>query len=341
MTSKMHVGVVGCGNWGTTLAHLLSQSCENVLLWGRDSELIKTIQKTRKNLNYTGELQLSTHIQPTDSLSHISSCTLIFIVVPSHSFRSIAYELGNYVRGNQILVSATKGIEQKTYKFMSEILREETCVRKIGAFSGPNIANEIIAKQPAASVIASKYEEVIEIVWQALSSEYFKVYGSHDVQGVETAGALKNIIAIACGLAEGLNLENNTKSFILTRGLREILKFGCFLGASSETFLGLAGVGDLVTTCFSQHSRNHRFGKLLAQGKNFDEAMKQIGMVVEGAHTIKAVYEVLEKFKLKMPITSALYNIIYDRQNVSNVIQDLMSIRPKYEEEGFTHGFSI
>ncbi|MBI2027156.1 MAG: NAD(P)H-dependent glycerol-3-phosphate dehydrogenase [Deltaproteobacteria bacterium] len=312
-----------------------NKKSDHVYLWGRDSSLVESINRTRKNKIYTGDLILTANIRVTNSLKEMSEqCFIMFIVLPSTSFREVIYELGSFVRGNQMIVSATKGIEQQTYKFMSQILREETCVKKMGVLSGPNIANEIIQEQPSAAIIASKYEEVIESVWQLLNSSHFKVYGSNDVQGVETAGALKNIIAIACGLADGLGLENNTKSFILTRGLAEILRYGSFFGARSETFLGLAGVGDLVTTCFSHHSRNHRFGRLLAEGKSMEEAVKCIGMVVEGVNTIKAVHEVSQKFKMRMPITNGLYEILFCKLEVSQVMSDLMSARMKYEEEG-------
>jgi glycerol-3-phosphate dehydrogenase (NAD(P)+) len=334
------VGVLGCGNWGTTVAHLLSEVDNDVLLWGRNEATINEINKKRTNERYTKGLKLSSKILATTSLKEVADeCGLIYVVIPSKVFRKVAYELGNYVGGDQTLVSCTKGIEVESFKLMSEVLKEETCCKKVGALSGPNIANEIIAGQPAGAVIASSYSEVIDQVIKTLKQPLFKVYANKDIKGVEIAGALKNIIAIAAGIATGLGLESNAKSFLVTRGVLEISRYGSFFGTERETYLGLAGMGDMVATCFSPHSRNNTFGRHLAAGKTKEDILKEIGMVVEGVNTTKSVYNVAKKFDIRMPITEGLYKILFEGAEVKEVIEDLMAVRMKYEDEGYKEGY--
>lgn len=327
-------GVVGTGNWGTTVAQLLAQAGSSVVLWGRNREVVDEINKRHTNVKFTKHLNISTAVRATIDLREVvTQADLIFIAVPSKAFREIAFALGQFVQGDQILISCTKGIETNSCKLMTEILLEETCCKKVGALSGPNIAHEIIERDPSGAVIASHYQEVIERVIQSLQQPLFKLYGNRDVKGVEIGGALKNIIAIASGVATGLGFENNSKAFLITRGILEVSRYGAFWGANPETFLGLSGIGDLVATCYSAHSRNNTFGRMIAMGKKMNEILKDIHMVVEGVYTTEAVYGLSQKFNIFMPISAGVYRLIFEGAGIEEVIKDLMAVRTRYEGE--------
>ena len=337
----MKVGVLGTGNWGTTVAHLLAEGKRDVLLWGRSQNQVDEINKNRTNKKYTKDLKISPRVLATTSLQEVATqCKTIFVIIPSQVFRSVAHDLGEWAGGDQILVSGTKGIENTTYRFMTDILREETCCRKIGVLSGPNIADEINRNHPSGAVIASHYDEVIDVVMELFKLPSFKVYGHKDVRGVEIGGALKNIVAIAAGITTGLGFETNSKAFLVTRGLAEISRFGKFFGANPQTFLGLSGMGDIITTCFSMSSRNNTFGRLLSKGKTVSDIQREIGMVVEGVATTQAVYEISKKFMIRMPITEGLYKILYEKAGVELVLKDLMEVRMKFEDEGYKQELS-
>ncbi len=328
------MGVIGAGNWGTTVASLIATAGFQVLLWARNSSLVQEINEQRTNKKYTPHLKLLPSIHATGEIKEVSDhCEVIFVIVPSHSFREVSHALGNYVGGDQILVSGTKGIENQTFRLMTEILKEETCCKKVGALSGPNIADEILRGQPSGAVIASEYNEVIDKVIEVLLQPLFKVYASKDVVGVETGGALKNIIAIASGIATGLGLETNSKAFLVTRGLVEVSRYGSFFGAQPQTFLGLSGMGDIVTTCFSMHSRNNTFGRMLAAGKKKEDILKEIKMVVEGVYTTESAYTIAHRFNIRMPITDGLYKILFENGNVNEVLKELMAVRMKFEDD--------
>jgi len=334
----MKVGVLGTGNWGTTVAHLLAQGDSEVLLWGRSQIQVDEINKNRTNKKYTKDLKISSGVKATTSLQEVATqCKIIFIVIPSQVFRFVAHDVGQWAGGDQILVSGTKGIENTTYRFMTDILREETCCRKIGVLSGPNIADEINRNHPGGAVIASYYNEVIDSVMELFKLPLFKVYAHKDVRGVEIGGALKNIVAIASGITTGLGYETNSKAFLVTRGLAEISRFGKFFGANPQTFLGLSGMGDIVTTCFSMSSRNNTFGRLLSQGKTVEHIQEEIGMVVA---TTKAVYEISKKFMIRMPITEGLYKILFENAPLAHVLKNLMEVRMKFEDEGYKQELS-
>lgn len=326
--------VLGTGNWGTTVAHLLAQAGTSTVLWGRNKEIVHEINQRHTNAKSAKNLKISPAVRATTELGEAANTAeLIFIAVPSKVFREVSCQLGNFVRGDQLLISCTKGIETKSCKLMTEILMDETCCKKVGALSGPNIAAEIIHGDPSGAVIASSYQEVIEKVMMALQQPLFKVYGNKDVKGVEIGGALKNIVAIASGMAAGLGFENNSRAFLITRGILEISRYGAFFGAHPETFLGLSGIGDLIATCYSAHSRNNTFGRLIASGKKMEEVLKEIQMVVEGIYATEAVYELSQKFNIFMPITTGVHRLIFEGAGIQDVIRDLMTVRTKYEGE--------
>ncbi|MBK7586755.1 MAG: NAD(P)-dependent glycerol-3-phosphate dehydrogenase [Myxococcales bacterium] len=327
MTNDDCVGVIGAGNWGTTLAKVLGENGKRTLLWSRREELCQELNKSRENSQYLPGFQLPETIEATTDLERIcTSASLLFAVVPSHTMRETAREMGNYLTGEHIVVHATKGIEQGSFRRMSEVLREETCLRKIGVLSGPNLAKELAAKQPAGTLVASRYAEVFVRAHAALHNDYFRVYHGHDVIGAEVGGAFKNIIALAAGVASGLGLGDNTRALLLTRGLSEMARFGVAMGADVLTFGGMAGMGDLIATCSSPLSRNHQVGARLAKGEKLEDIQRDMRMVAEGVKMSKAAFEFARAKRLDLPIVAAMYRLLYEHHEVPRLLGELMSI---------------
>ncbi|MDB5097317.1 MAG: Glycerol-3-phosphate dehydrogenase [Cyanobacteria bacterium RYN_339] len=327
------VGILGGGSWGTALANLVGCNGHDVLHWMRDRDAVSECNGQRTNTRYLPGLALSNRIEATSDLARVGQeCRLILVVIPSQSLRMVVGELGNHLDGGHLLVHATKGFETGTFKRMSVIIREETCTKKIGVLSGPNLAKEIAEGQPSATVVASKYKEVIEASRQVLVGPTFRVYGSSDVIGAETGGALKNILAIASGLAVGLGFGDNTKAMLLTRGLAEISRLGIHLGAHPATFSGLSGIGDLMATCFSPLSRNFQVGARLAKGESMEQIVGAMNQVAEGIKTTRAVHEYGQANGLYLPITEGVHRILYDGVSPRLVLAELMeSTRFMYE----------
>lgn len=332
MGTDHQVGIIGGGSWGTALAHLFGIAGANPLLYVRREEQANEINKKRTNERYLKGYAIHGDVIATTDLKRVAtSAGYLVVVVPSSSLRKVAYELGNYVRGDQVLLSATKGLEPKTFHRMSEILRQETCAKKIGALSGPNLAKELMDEQPAGTVIASPYREVVSRGATLLRSSVMRVYGSTDVIGVELAGALKNILAICSGIASGLGLGDNARSTLITRGLAEIGRLGVKAGASPLTFKGLAGVGDVIATCSSPLSRNHRVGRGLASGKSVDEVLESMVEVAEGVNTTRVARAYARELGVEMPITESLYRVLYERESPKDMIEELMRRKVVYE----------
>jgi glycerol-3-phosphate dehydrogenase (NAD(P)+) len=329
----MNVGVIGGGSWGTTIAHLISQNDCNVKFWMRNADTAEEINRTHRNPKYSGDMPLSPRIEATTDLaSVIQRCPLLFLVVTSASVREVLHEMGHYLTGAHSLVHCIKGFEHSTYKRVSEIILEETCVRKLGVLSGPNLAKELLMGYPGATVVASPFEEVVRSAQHALISPIFRVYGHRDVVGAELAGALKNIIALASGMASGFGFQHNTQSFLLTRGLVEITRFGIQHGAQAHTFRGLAGMGDLIATCSSDLSRNYQVGFRLAKGETIDQILSTLDYVSEGVPTTRSVYEMSRNQAIEMPISHAVYHILYEGLPPREAIDRLMAREYKYEE---------
>lgn len=307
------IGIVGGGSWGTALAHLIGGNGRDVLMWMRDAQAVESLNRTHVNAKYFPDLALSERIEGTTELGRVgASCRLILVVVPSQHLRGVMGELGGHLDGSHMLVHGVKGLETGTFKRMSTILKEETAVKKIGVLSGPNLAREIAEGQPSAAVVASKYREVVDRTREALLGSTFRIYGNTDVVGTELGGALKNVLAIASGLAAGLGFGENTKAMLLTRGLAEISRLGAHLGAKPATFSGLSGLGDMLATCFSPLSRNYQVGTRLAAGERLDDIIQAMQQVAEGVKTTRAVHEYAQANGLYMPITEGVYRILYD-----------------------------
>lgn len=326
------VGILGAGAWGTTLAEVIARHGGKPILWVRDRALCDEIRERRTNTKYVGEARLSPAIEPTDDLAEVARrAPLLLVAVPTRAMREVARHLGDHVRGDQMLVSCAKGIEAGTYLRMSEILREETCVKKVGCLSGPNLAGEIIRGQPAASVVASRFREVIEETTRSVMGTQLRVYGSEDIVGVEIAGALKNIIALAVGIASGLGFGDNSKATLITRGLAEIARYGAKRNANPLTFSGLAGVGDLVATCASPLSRNHQVGFRLGKGEKLQEILASMVHVAEGVNTAPAICAHARELGIEMPIAEGVCHILGGRETPIEVLKGFMA-RPPVRE---------
>lgn len=325
MAANKVVTVIGGGSFGTTVAYLLAANHEKVKLWLRDETVIHSVNTRNENSKYAPGITLPSAIMATADLEEaIRDSSLLFISIPSRAFRGVAKEIGKYVKGDQILVTTTKGFEQETFKSMSEVLAEETPCLKIGALSGPNFASEILRGKPVGSVVASRFTEVIEKVQDALGGKTIRIYGNEDVYGVELAGALKNIYAICSGIIQAGGYGENAKSLMIARALSEMSRFAFHFKANPSTFLGLAGVGDLIATCNSELSRNFRIGRKLSEGMTLEEAVKSIGQVAEGIYTLKIVKEKADRLGIDMPIVNATYKIVYEQKSVSSVFEELM-----------------
>lgn len=330
--SAQTIGVVGAGSWGSTLAKILGENSKQTLVWAYEPEVCDEINQQHTNERYIPGGRLADCVTATGDLQRVcEACELLLMVVPSHVFRGVATEMGNHLNGEQVIVHCTKGIEQETFKRMSEVLREETCIRKLGCLSGPNLSRELLAQQPAGTLVASKYDEVVRRAQDALHNAYFRVYGGHDVVGAEVGGAFKNIVALAAGVVDGLGLGDNTKALLLTRGLSEMARYGSSLGADVITYGGMAGIGDLIATCASPHSRNHQVGERLARGESLEQIQASMYMVAEGVKTTRAVHAYAAHKELELPIVKAAHGILHEGTSVAEAISGLMSRARKRE----------
>ena len=321
------IGVIGAGSWGTTLAKVLGDNGRDTLLWARHEELCGEINERHENPRYLAGAKLSPTVEATHDLERVcKSCRLLLLVVPSHGLRAVAKQMGDHVGGEQMIVHCIKGIEQHTFKRMSEIIREETCVRKIGVLAGPNLAKELAAQKPAGTLVASKYDEVLRAAQAALTSRYFRVYVGDDVAGAEVGGAFKNIVALAAGMVDGTGLGDNTKALLITRSLHEMALLGGAMGASWRTFSGMAGIGDLMATCFSPLSRNHQVGERLAKGETLAHIQETMFMVAEGVKTTAAVFALARDRGLEMPIVGGVNAVLYQGINFLDGLGQLMAL---------------
>lgn len=328
----MRIGVLGSGSWGTAIGVLLSKKGYEVNLWDRNSEVIESINQTRENIRYLPGVLLPAGLNGVNTIDEcVKEAEIIVIAVPSQAVRKVCEQLRGLIRSEQILVSLAKGIEVGTSKRMSQVIEEYLPDNRIAVLSGPSHAEEVSRDIPTAVVVTSKERETAECIQDIFITPKFRVYTNPDVVGVEIGGAVKNIIAIAAGISDGLGYGDNTKAALMTRGIAEIARLGEALGAEYLTFAGLAGIGDLIVTCTSIHSRNRRAGMLLGQGKKLEEALAEIRMVVEGVNTTRSTYELAKKLGVDMPITSELYRILFEGKDPRYAVSDLM-LRSKTHE---------
>lgn len=329
-------GVIGAGSFGITLVKILSRNID-VLLYSRRQEVV---DNANNGLAPNG-MHLRPNVRATSDIRELcDKCELLFVVVPSSSFRQMMKAFSPYLKPSHIIIQATKGLDVskikegdwKQHNFrkedvctMTEVIRQESNVIRVGCLSGPNLAREILAGQPAATVIASEFDEVIKLGQEVLSSKKFFVFGSHDLKAAEIAGAFKNIIAVASGILGGLGMGKNMQSLLITRGLREMVYFGTALGTTSAAYLGVAGIGDLIATATSEDSRNYTFGKRFASGEDFNHIMATSPEAVEGIRTLSIVNQLAKNEKLNLPIVQVLYKVVFEGFDMQKGLELLMN----------------
>lgn len=330
---KEHIAVVGDGGWGTTLAILLSKKGYSVALWGAFADYIKQLNKSRVNSKFLPGFKIPSSVQITSDLKKsLSEKEVIVIAAPSQHLRSVLKKIKKcgYSK-NALFLSVTKGVEIDTFKRMSEIIYEELGNVKLAVLSGPTIAHEVAAGVPTAAVIASDNIKIRKQLQNIFMTDRFRIYTNSDVIGVELGGSLKNVIAIACGISDGLGFGSNTKAALLARGLTEMSRLGHAMGAKPETFSGISGLGDLVTTCISKYSRNRHVGEELGRGKTWKQIRSHMQMVAEGVPTAKSAHQLSLKYKIAMPIANEVYSVIYNNKSPLKAVKSLMT-RSKKEE---------
>lgn len=333
--NKMKIGVVGAGSWGTALANLLALKGFKIDLWVFEKEVKDQIETSRENAVFLPGVSLSNHIRPSNDIGEVvGGKDLVLVVVPSHVMRETAGKMRKHISTETVIVSASKGIENKTHLTMSGVLKDilhDIPEDFFAVLSGPSFAREVVKKIPTVVAVASKDQTVAGMVQRVFAAPYFRVYTNNDMIGVELGGAVKNVIAIASGIIEGLGLGLNTRAALITRGLTEIRRLGLKLGANPRTFAGIAGVGDLVLTCTGDVSRNHTVGKKIGEGMKLTEILSEMRMVAEGVKTAKSVYNLSRKLGVEMPISHEVYHILYDDISPKEAVNRLMTRDLKQE----------
>ena len=327
----MKTAVVGSGAWGTALAIQLCKNGHEVTIWTFEKELIPQMQQDRKNPRLPNAV-LPEGIEISSDYGCVAGCQLVVVATPSFPIRSVCKGIAPHLDENAVLVCVTKGLEDGTLLRMSEVV-EQVTGHKVVALTGPSHAEEVAMDIPTGCLAACEDQELAEFVQEAFTSDHLRIYTSPDVVGAELGGALKNVIALCAGITDGLGYGDNTKAMLMTRGLTEMGRLGVSMGAMKETFAGLSGVGDLIVTCTSMHSRNRRAGILIGQGVPPMEAMEQVGAVVEGYYAAKSAWELCVKQGVEMPILQAAYKVLYEGASAAEATKKLLVRQPKAESE--------
>jgi glycerol-3-phosphate dehydrogenase (NAD(P)+) len=328
------IGVLGGGSWGTALAILLANKSYNVDIWVRNKEQSLEMDNTRENKRYLPNVKFPDGLNVLSDLEKtIYKKDVILLAVPTHGVREALSNAKDLINKDQIIVNVAKGIENDSLLRISQIVKEILPENKYAILSGPSHAEEVAINIPTTVVSASDDMKIANYIQDLFITPTFRVYTNPDVIGVELGGALKNIIALGAGISDGLNYGDNTKAALMTRGIFEMSRLGEKLGANPNTFSGLAGIGDLIVTCTSMHSRNRRAGILIGQGKSMDESIKEVGMVVEGIKTTKSAYILAKEYNVNLPITSEIYNVLYKNANAKESVDRLMQRDKKHEME--------
>ena len=327
----MKAVVLGSGGWGTALSLVLCDNGHETYLWSHNPAKAAEMEKNRENPLLKG-VHLPDSLRITGELSCLEGADMVVCASPSFAVRETGRKAAPYLRPDSILVSVSKGIERDSNLRMSQVLQEETHhVCKVVALSGPSHAEEVGIRMPTGCVAACPDRMAARFVQDALMNDYFRIYTSYDIVGVELSGALKNVIALSCGICTGLGFQDNTKALLMTRAMAEITRLGEQLGGTRRTFGGLAGMGDLIVTCTSMHSRNNRAGILIGQGKTPQQAMEEVGAVVEGYYAAESIHQLAEREDVEMPICRCAYEVLYHGKNVRDVVTELMT-RAKKDE---------
>lgn len=329
------VGVMGAGSWGTALARLLSKNGHEVTVWSIDKNEIEMLSREREHKTKLPGVKLPEEIIFTDDIkSTVTGKDMIVMAVPSAFTRSTAAKMCPMIKEGQLIVDVAKGIEESTLKTLSAQIEEEIPQAEVAVLSGPSHAEEVGRELPTTVVAGAKKKETAEYVQSIFMNEVFRVYTSPDVLGIELGGALKNVVALAAGMADGLGYGDNTKAALITRGIAEISRLGVKMGGKIETFSGLTGIGDLIVTCASVHSRNRKAGYLIGQGKTMQEAMDEVKMVVEGVYSAKAAKALAEKYDVSMPIVEEVNAILFEGKTAKEAVNGLMLRDSRTENKG-------
>src|SRR4051812_9041535 len=327
-----HTAVLGAGSWGTALAVLWAKRGNTVTLWGHNENRTERLKATRENADYLPGVPLPPSITVTSDLRDCSNADVIVFVTPSTAVRSIAENLRPHVSRDAVLLSCTKGIEHGSGSRMTEVLAQILPDHLLAVLSGPNLAVEVSRDLPTATVLGCEEAACAEALQQYLGSSRFRIYSSNETTGIELGGALKNVFAIAAGASDGFGLGDNSKSALVTRALAELLRLGTAMGGKPKTFYGLSGAGDLIATCFSQHSRNRRVGEQLGRGRTLDQITTSMQMVAEGIPTTRSAYECARRLGIETPIIDQVYALLYENKSPSQALQELLDRGQKSEQ---------
>lgn len=327
------IAVVGGGAWGTALASVAARNGRDVILWAREPEVVSAINVSSENTSFLPGIALPEGIRATSDFADLAAAEAVLMVPPAQYMRALSESLVPHLKGGAPAVICSKGIEMSTGALMSEVLAETMPRRPLAVLSGPTFAGEVARGLPAAVTLACKYESIRKTLVASLGQPTFRTYGSSDLVGAQIGGAVKNVIAIACGIVEGRRLGENARAALITRGMSEILRFGQALGAERETVMGLSGMGDMILTCSSPQSRNMSLGMALGEGRSLDEIMGGRTSVSEGVHSARVLTEIAARHKLDMPICEAVAAILHQGHSIDDVIDDLLNrpLRPENE----------
>ena len=322
------ITVFGTGSFGTALANVLAENGHLVLMWGKNENTVDEINQSHQNKRYLKDVTLNETIKATSQLEQAVNFSDIFLIaLPTKAIRNVVTEIDQHIKTKKTFIHVAKGIENETFKRVSEMIEDSVSKNHkngVGVLSGPSHAEEVVIKQPTTVAASSKDEHISKLIQDLFMNDYLRVYTNNDLIGVELGGALKNIIAVASGIVAGMGYGDNAKAALMTRGLAEISRLGEKLGADPMTFLGLGGIGDLIVTCTSTHSRNYTLGYKLGKGKTTEEALNEMNMVVEGIYTTNSVYHLAKSQNVDMPITNALYKVLFEDKPVKYSVKDLM-----------------
>ncbi|MEG1441318.1 MAG: NAD(P)H-dependent glycerol-3-phosphate dehydrogenase [Oscillospiraceae bacterium] len=327
------ISVVGSGSWGTAVAVMLAENGHDLTLWSYFEEESKNLKKLHENKPFLPGIIIPNNVNFTSDISECVNADIIITATPSHAMRATVRSLAPYVKTGQMVLNISKGLEENTHYTMSQIIHEELPLCEVAVMSGPSHAEEVSRKIPTTNVVATQRMDMAEFIQDTLMNSNFRIYTNPDVMGVELGGSLKNVIALCAGILDGMGLGDNTKAALMTRGIVEMSRLGVALGAKAETFNGLSGMGDLIVTCTSMHSRNRRAGILIGQGMSVSEAQKTVKMVVEGVKTCKAAKELSDKVGVEMPIVNQAYKILFEGMPPAEAVPNLMGRGKKHESE--------
>jgi len=327
------ISIVGSGGWGTANAVLLAHNGHDVLLWSYFEKESEELKEYRENKHFLPGIKIPDSVSFTSDISKCADADLIVMASPSHAMRSVSKSLAPFVKDGQLILNISKGFDDKTGMRLSEVILSEIPNAKVASMSGPSHAEEVGIGMPTTNVVAHSDIKIAEYIQNLYMTPTFRVYTSDDIIGLEMGGSLKNIIALAAGICDGLGYGDNTKAALMTRGLVEITRLGVKMGAKPQTFSGLTGIGDLIVTCTSMHSRNRRAGILIGKGMSADEAQKEVNMTVEGVRATYSAYELSKKYGVEMPIVETIYNVLTGKLPVNEAAAHLMGREKKHETE--------